>query len=117
MRSAQHWTKTKQLFSFIETVLRLGFPNLKKRHLVGQRRVAVLSSETVPVSPLLPVSITNCVRILCSLWAVINLGRGPALTEWRRRRGRLLGDAGPLPGWVYRTYLVRTTPGRAPAET
>ena len=35
--------------SLIDTVLRSGFSNLKKRHLVGQPRVAVLSSETVPV--------------------------------------------------------------------
>ena len=36
-----------------------GFSNLKKRHLLGQRRVAVLSSEIVPVYGDSLVSITD----------------------------------------------------------
>ena len=42
LRSAQHWIKTKHLYRFIETVLMSGFPYSKKRHPLGQRRVAVL---------------------------------------------------------------------------
>ena len=47
------------LSSVIDTVLKSGFSNLKKRHPVGQRRVAVLSSEIVPVYGDSPVSITD----------------------------------------------------------
>ena len=46
------------LSSFIDTVLKSGFSYLKKRHPVGQRRVAVLRGEIVPVPPIAGVSIT-----------------------------------------------------------
>ena len=59
MRTTQQCTNVLFLSSFIDTVLMLGFSNLKKRHLLGQRRVAVLSSEIVPVYSDSPVSITD----------------------------------------------------------
>ena len=92
MRTA--WQSTNVLFlsSFIDTVLMLGFSNLKKRHPVGQRRVAVLRGETVPVPPIARVSITKSVRMLCSILALI----GHRMTR---------------PGGIYVTAIVRTTPG------
>ena len=65
--------RTHVLFfsSFIDTVLMSGFSYLKKRHPVGQRRVAVLRGEIVPVSPDVRVSITQSVLINWSIVALI----------------------------------------------
>ena len=49
LRTTQQCTNVLFFSSFIETVLRSGFPYSKKRHPLGQRRVAVLGSKPVPV--------------------------------------------------------------------
>ena len=68
MRTA--WQSTNVLFlsSFIDTVLMLGFSNLKKRHPVGQRRVAVLRGEIVPVSLFFGVSISMAFGFYVRFW-------------------------------------------------
>ena len=91
LRSAQQCTNVLFFSDFIDTMPKSGFPNLKKRHLSGQRRVAVLSIKPVPVPTILPVSISNCVRILCSYLAVIGQRAANDQTA-------TVGDARPLSG-------------------
>ena len=61
-------TNVLLLSSFIDTVLKSGFSNLKKRHPVGQRRVAVLRGEIVPVYLFFEVSISKAFGNYVRFW-------------------------------------------------